>query len=270
MSSHDDRRAFTLIELLVVISIIALLISILLPALSAARKVAKQTQCLSNQRQMMIVAATYATDHDDRWTLWGCGNNYWQFWSAPHGWAWFADKAGYLTYAKPASGLTQDWANPGEWWVCPESNPVVSDSDFASGTFKWSDNILKRISYGTNYRGTYRGDSDGNGASADAGFERVVNPGFTPTVYSIMINFAATKEPSSVILGGCSVGYNGSWSNNYTRSVGFIQANNGNTFWGIHSNDAAPAGYADGHVTMTSEPELQELLDFRVGIAQMN
>ena len=56
-------KAFTLIELLVVISIIALLIGILLPALNAAREVARSSMCLSNQRQLYTGLAAYATDH---------------------------------------------------------------------------------------------------------------------------------------------------------------------------------------------------------------
>ncbi len=56
-------HGFTLIELLVVISIIALLVAILLPALRAARDAARATQCLSNQRQLNLVVATYRSDH---------------------------------------------------------------------------------------------------------------------------------------------------------------------------------------------------------------
>jgi len=60
--SRGKRAAFTLIELLVVISIIALLISLLLPALSKARETARHTQCGINQRQIITAANTYAVD----------------------------------------------------------------------------------------------------------------------------------------------------------------------------------------------------------------
>ncbi len=57
------RKGFTLIELLVVISIIALLVGILLPALGAARRVAQDVKCSSNVRQQMIGVFGYATDN---------------------------------------------------------------------------------------------------------------------------------------------------------------------------------------------------------------
>ncbi|MEM9418370.1 MAG: prepilin-type N-terminal cleavage/methylation domain-containing protein [Planctomycetota bacterium] len=60
---HQTPQAFTLIELLVVISIIALLIGILLPALGRARAAGKASVCGSNLRQLAIANTAYATDH---------------------------------------------------------------------------------------------------------------------------------------------------------------------------------------------------------------
>lgn len=57
------RDGFTLVELLVVISIVALLVSLLLPALSSAREVAKSVVCGSNQRQLGVIYAVFEQEH---------------------------------------------------------------------------------------------------------------------------------------------------------------------------------------------------------------
>ena len=65
MKTRPHKHAFTLIELLVVISIIALLIAILLPALGAARRSAADMQCLSNQRQIGIGLYGFSVENKD-------------------------------------------------------------------------------------------------------------------------------------------------------------------------------------------------------------
>lgn len=60
-----EARAFTLVELLVVVSIIALLISILLPSLKSAREQAKSIKCQTNQKGIMTAARMYTTEEND-------------------------------------------------------------------------------------------------------------------------------------------------------------------------------------------------------------
>ena len=67
MKNIDSKKGFTLIELLVVISIIALLLAILMPALGKVKDAARLTICKSNQHQLIIALATYSADNDGKY-----------------------------------------------------------------------------------------------------------------------------------------------------------------------------------------------------------
>lgn len=113
LTSHK-QRGFTLIELLVVISIIALLVGILLPALAAARKQALATQCQSKVRQLGLAQLMYVQSNKDYFSpvQMGTANT-----------TWVAKIRPYLT----GDGEAQSWGEIGGnmQLVCP-SHPCLS------------------------------------------------------------------------------------------------------------------------------------------------
>ncbi|MDX1934281.1 MAG: DUF1559 domain-containing protein [Capsulimonadales bacterium] len=114
------QNAFTLIELLVVIAIIAILAAILFPVFAQAREKARQTSCLSNNKQIGLAMMMYVQDYDEQFPNQPRGAN-------PAGGNWpelIADIWPFYI-GNYISAAPSDWSSPrGNVYACP-SNTII-------------------------------------------------------------------------------------------------------------------------------------------------
>jgi prepilin-type N-terminal cleavage/methylation domain-containing protein len=138
------RAGFTLIELLVVIAIIALLAALLFPVFATARAKARQSQCLSNLRQIGMSIEMYATDHDDLYPFAVDPTDRY----TPQIWRDYPEWQRWIPYMPMLHEVLQPYQKSREIWRCP-SDIGYTIQDFTGELFDTRPSSYER--YGTSY-----------------------------------------------------------------------------------------------------------------------
>ena len=244
-------RGFTLIELLVVISIIALLVSILMPALNKAKQQAYQVACSSNQKNLVLAWMQYNDANNDSIVAHYVTTNYMKGSGNDHSWVEPPQQPGdssgpdfsiaptsrYMgdVGQQPTEGMRRTGLRAGAMWKYLNEEEVFH----CPGDKRHKEGELDKQMYRT------------YAIPAGIGAARVTQNGFTPEKYitkSTKIKFASEKYIFA------EVSYDNNWTKNYPDQfiINMDMYNQATkSLWvplSIWHGNSSTFGFADGHV----------------------
>ncbi len=251
----EKTKGFTLIELLVVIAIIALLLSIILPSLKAAKELASGAVCVSNQRQLVLAWTSYSNDNNEM--LVGGSNYYrtsiWPY-ATPYRWVEYP-----LRTDKDNPETTTPANDPTELSLETRQNgiragrlfPYTQDVDLyhCPGDKNFTNAEPDAVFRSYSIAGLMNGEHFEN---------RENNNLYSPiATYSTLANgkelFVAVKTTQIKSPGNkyVFVEEDVSMKNQHVNAGGFVLLYEGNHQWwdwpAYYHNDSSTLGFADGH-----------------------
>jgi prepilin-type N-terminal cleavage/methylation domain-containing protein/prepilin-type processing-associated H-X9-DG protein len=225
--SFKNRNAFTLVELLVVIGIIALLISILLPALNKAREQARRSKCLSNQRQLVMAWLMYANENKGKLV----SSNTWSEPGLPN-----QPGGGLCGFPQAPNPPRPAWS----WVVAGNRPPIDASPDIADGRL-WPYLKAYQIYQCPGNRYNYTHDYSINGVLA--GEKCSANPQGAPN--ATLLNMGQIKHASALFVFIEDYDPRGYLINSFTSPI-YPDLTFGDNPADFH-NGGTTISFADGH-----------------------
>ncbi|MCK5000152.1 MAG: prepilin-type N-terminal cleavage/methylation domain-containing protein [Anaerohalosphaera sp.] len=237
---YGRNKAFTLIELLVVISIIALLLAILMPALGTVKKKAQSVVCRSNLKQLQLAAFLYADDY---------GNSFFAYGTAV-----------YIEYMAPYIGDVDSARYCKSTKISSRIESAIESSGYVMGsadeTWGWRAGIVDP-EYGSY---TFNGYLYPNLADIGIASDKIVNDSY-PKVTQIRKTYATPVFTDGVWVDAWPVDNELTAPSKFEIDMG-NQNWQGSTIWRLVTNrhgKTTNVSFADGHVDSINLSDLWTL-----------